>query len=198
MHAPRPAAARSMAPGALVGRADTGAAPWVAFGVVASLVAAYILLALEHTSLALAASALCAAIAITWGLRRSSHVDVEGATTAADGQMSPGSAGLYLTLDDVEVAAVYVLGTELYTHLRGGVGRLSDPLTGDQRHIETCDVSLTWRCQGRRSAARLAGRLNEWEASRAPLRLLAARGRCALLMEDDQHWLALPELRLAS
>src|ERR1700677_564771 len=153
MQAPRPTAARPFAPGALAGRPHPGAAPWVAFGVVASLVAAYILLALEHTSLALAASALCAAIAIAWGLRRSSHVGLEGTATAAAGPMVPTGPGLYLTLDDVEVDAVYVLGSELYAHLRGGVGRLSDPLTGDQRRIETSDVALTRRCQDRRSAA---------------------------------------------
>jgi len=102
----------------------------------------------------------------------------------------------YLDLDAVEVEAVYVLGAEVFTHLKGGVGSLLDPLRGGERHIETTEVSLTWRCQGRRSAAKLADRLNDWEARRAHLRLIAARGRCALLVEDDEHWLALPELRL--
>jgi hypothetical protein len=73
-----------------------------------------------------------------------------------------------------------------------------DPLSGNERHIETSDVSLTWHCQGRRSAAKLADRLNEWEARGAHLRLMAARGRCALLMEDDDRWVALPELRLSA
>jgi hypothetical protein len=105
---------------------------------------------------------------------------------------------LYLDLDAVEVEAVYVLGTELFTHLRGGVGQRKDPLTGDQRHIETSEVSLTWRCHGRRTAEHLADKLNEWEHKQTPLRLLAARGRCALLMEDDDNWVVLPELRLAA
>ncbi len=91
-----------------------------------------------------------------------------------------------------------MLGAEVFTHLTGGVGRVLDPLSGNERHIETSDVSLTWRCHGRRSAAKLADRLNEWEARGAHLRLMAARGRCALLIEDDDHWVALPELRLSA
>jgi hypothetical protein len=110
----------------------------------------------------------------------------------------PGDSDLYLDLDAVEVEAVYILGSELFTHLKGGVGLRKDPVTGDERHIETSEVSLTWRCHGRRSAERLAVRLNVWEARRTPLRLLAAQGRCALLMEDDRNWVQLPELRLAA
>lgn len=110
----------------------------------------------------------------------------------------PGDEDLYLDLDAVEIEAVYVFGTEVFTHLRGGVGQRKDPLTGNQRPIETSEVSLTWRCHGRRTAERLAGRLNQWESNQTPLRLLAARGRCALLMEDDDNWVVLPELRLAA
>ncbi|MGH9105380.1 MAG: hypothetical protein ACRDZX_06000 [Acidimicrobiales bacterium] len=110
----------------------------------------------------------------------------------------PGDPDLYLDLDAVEVNAVYVLGPELFTQLKGGIGQRRDPVTGDQRNIETSDVSLTWRCGGRRSATRLAQQLNQWEARGTLLRLLAARGRCALLMEDDHHWVVLPELRLAA
>jgi len=109
----------------------------------------------------------------------------------------PGDRDLYLDLEAIEVQAVYVMGTELFTHLRGGVGEHKDLATGDQRHIETSDVSLTWRCAGRRTAERLAAQLNAWEARQTPLRLLAASGRCALLMEDDENWVVLPELRLA-
>lgn len=110
----------------------------------------------------------------------------------------PGDVDLYLDLDAVEVYAVYMLGCELFTHLRGGIGERKDPVTGDRRHIETSDVSLTWRCSCRRSARRLAVQLNEWEAKGTPLRLLAARGRCAVLMEDDRRWVVLPELKLAA
>ena len=77
------------------------------------------------------------------------------------------------------------------------MGERRDPSTGDQRHIETSDVSLTWRCGGRRAADKLAAQLNDWESRHTSLRLLAACGRSALLMEDDQNWLVLPELRLA-
>jgi hypothetical protein len=115
-----------------------------------------------------------------------------------DANIGNGEHGRYLDIDAVEVGAVYVLGAEVFTHLTGGVGRVLDPLSGNERHIETSDVSLTWRCQGRRSAAKLADRLNEWESRGAHLRLMAARGRCALLIEDDDHWVALPELRLSA
>lgn len=109
----------------------------------------------------------------------------------------PGDPDLYLDLEEVEVQAVYVVGTELFTQLTGGVGERRDPSTGDQRHIETSDVSLTWRCGGGRAADKLAAQLNDWESRHTSLRLLAACGRSALLMEDDQNWLVLPELRLA-
>ena len=102
---------------------------------------------------------------------------------------------LYLDLDAVEVQAVYVLGAELFTHLRGGIGQRRDPLTGDQRHIEASDVALTWRCTGKRAAERLATQLNYWQAMRTPLRLLAVCGRRASLIEDEEHWVVLPELR---
>ena len=113
-------------------------------------------------------------------------------------QRGQGEPGPHLDIDAVEVEAGYVLGAEVFTHLTGGVGSVLDPLSGNERHIETSDVSLTWRCQGRRSAAKLADRLNEWEARGAHLRLMAARGRCALLIEDDDNWVALPELRLGA
>jgi hypothetical protein len=117
--------------------------------------------------------------------------------TAPD-RPQPGDPDLYLDLDAVEIAAVYLLGVELFAHLRGGIGERRDPLTGDRRPIQTSDVSLTWRCVGHRSASRLAEQLNEWEARRTPLRLLAARGRCALLIENDHNWVVLPELRLGA
>ncbi len=110
----------------------------------------------------------------------------------------PDDPDLYLDLASVEVDAVYVLGPELFAHLKGGTGQRLDPVTGDVQHIETTDVSLTWRCSGPRSATRLAERLNDWEAKGTPLRLLAAYGRPAQLMEDDRNWVALPELRIAS
>lgn len=109
-----------------------------------------------------------------------------------------GDPDLYLDLDAVEVEAVYRIDTELYAHLRGGIGQRVDPSTGDRRCIETSDVSLTWRCSCRRTAERLASQLNYWEARGTPLRLLAIKGRCAVLMEDTTNWVTLPELRLAA
>jgi hypothetical protein len=188
------------------------AAFWVALAVTASLVAVYVLVALGRTPLALEASALCATIAISWGLplSPSSRAPVAGKphrtniglsgphVPPPDATIPPGEPGRYLDIDAVEVEAVYVLGAEVFTQLTGGVGRVLDPLSGHERHIETSDVCLTWRCQGRRSAAKLADRLNEWESRGAHLRLMAARGHCALLIEDDDHWVALPELRLSA
>ncbi len=212
MHAHRPAAAPNSALGGATGYPGQRSACWVTLGVAASLVAVYVLVALGRTSLALGASALCATIAIAWGLPLSPSARAPGAAKPAGtniglsgGHVPPPDAnighrepGRYLDIDAVEVEAVYVLGAEVFTHLRGGVGSVLDPLSGNERHIETSDVSLTWRCQGRRSAAKLADRLNEWEARGLSLRLMAARGHCALLIEDDDHWVALPELRLSA
>jgi hypothetical protein len=211
VRAPKSTAAATSAWGAVTRHPGRRSARWVAPGVAASLVAVYVLLALGPTSLAIGASALCATIAVAWGLPHSASLltsprDVRAKIDAGlpRERRSPGenaaqsSPGRYLDIDAVEVEAVYVLGAEVFTHLTGGVGSILDPLSGNERHIETSDVSLTWRCQGRRSAAKLANRLNEWEARGAHLRLMATRGRCALLIEDDDHWVALPELRLGT
>jgi hypothetical protein len=185
---------------------------WATLGVASSLVSVYVLLALGRSSLALGAAALCAGMAIVWGVRCSKPFWGPGPTATPASTFGPGASGLappagnfgqgdpgrYLDIDAVEVEAVYVLGDEVFTHLTGGVGSILDPLSGDERHIETSDVSLTWRCQGRRSAERLAIRLNEWESRGAHLRLMATRGRCALLIEDDDHWVAIPELHLGA
>lgn len=183
--------------GTLSRRSGKAPALWVALGVVACLVAAYALVALGHVYLALRVSAIGAAIAIAWGLPFSLHLSVPGVAPKLVVHIGPGDPDLYLDLDAIQVEAVYVLGAEVFARLRGGMGRRLDPLTGDQRHIETSDISLTWRCRGLRSAAKLAERLNQWEARGTQLRLLAARGHCALLIEDDQNWLALPEMRIA-
>jgi hypothetical protein len=170
-----------------------------------SLAAVYVLLALGRSALALLAGALCASMAMVWALLfpealRAPAGQVPHMTNIGSpmGDLGADGSGRYLDIDAVEVEAVYVLDAEVFTHPTGGVGSILDPLSGDERHIETSDVSLTWRCQGRRSAAKLAGRLNEWEARGAHLRLMAARGHCALLIEDDDHWVALPELRLTA
>lgn len=216
MHAHKAAAVPTSAFGGATGYKGQRSACWVALGVAASLVAVYVLVALGRTSLALGASALCTTIALAWGLPPSPSARAPGVAKPApkpsgpnigpsgphvpppDANIGHGEPGRYLDIDAVEVEAVYVLGAEVFTHLTGGVGRVLDPLSGNERHIETSDVSLTWRCQGRRSAAKLADRLNEWEARGAHLRLMATRGRCALLIEDDDNWVALPELRLSA
>ena len=173
----------------------------VTLGVAGSLVAVYVLLALGRNSLALAASALCASMAVVWAMLFSAPVRV----LATNYQPGPASAvpwgtsdrdgsGRYLDIDAVEVEAVYVLGSEVFTHLTGGVGSIVDPLSGDERHIETSDVSSTWRCQ-------VGGRRQSWLAgstSGKPEELhLSPDGRprpLRLLIEDDDHWVALPEL----
>jgi hypothetical protein len=212
VHAHKPAAAPTPAVGGATGHPGQRSACWVALGVAASLVAVYVLVALGRTSLALGASALCATIALSWGLPLAPSARAPGAAKPAgtnighsgrhvappSANIGQGEPGRYLDIDAVEVEAVYVLGAEVFTHLTGGVGRVLDPLSGNERHIETSEVSLTWRCQGRRSAAKLADRLNEWESRGAHLRLMATRGRCALLIEDDDNWVALPELRLSA
>jgi len=215
MHAARPSGATT--PG-LEGRTDYAgqrSACWVTLGLAGSLVAVYVLLSLGRPSLALGAGALSASMAIAWAVLFSESLRAPrpavpsgsniGPTLPArnnigmpGGNLGQGGSGRYLDIDAVAVEAVYVIGAEVFTHLTGGVGSILDPLSGDERHIETSGLSLTWRCQRRRSAAKLAGRLNEWEARGAHLRLMAARGSFALLIEDDDHWVVLPELRLSA
>ena len=205
MHAPRPSRGTGPHLGSTSEQLARTAACWVTLGMASSLAAVYVLLALGRSALALVAGALCASMAMVWALLfpealRAPAGQVPHMTNIGSpmGDLGADGSGRYLDIDAVEVEAVYVLDAEVFTHPTGGVGSILDPLSGDERHIETSDVSLTWRCQGRRSAAKLAGRLNEWEARGAHLRLTAARGHCALLIEDDDHWVALPELRLTA
>jgi hypothetical protein len=182
-------------------RANANTRSWLAFGAAACCVLVGSLLIATGAWLP-AAGAIGAGTALAvgwaWPIPAIPKLSRSAIPAQTKHRPRPGDADLYLDLDAVEVEAVYVLGTELFTHLRGGVGQRKDPVTGDQRQIETSEVSLTWRCHGRRTAERLADKLNEWEHQHTPLRLLAARGRCALLMEDDDNWVVLPELRLAA
>jgi hypothetical protein len=68
VHPQRPTAVPSSAIRGATRYPGQRSACWVALGVVASLVAAYVLVAFGRTSVALGASALCATIAIAWGL----------------------------------------------------------------------------------------------------------------------------------
>lgn len=173
---------------------------WVAAALaVGCVVAGGVLLSFGYPVAAAGTIAAGTAISVAWAWPAPRRArPVAAMPQSSKRRPLPGDADLYLDLDAVEVEAVYVLGNELFTHLKGGVGHRKDLVTGDERQIETSEVSLTWRCHGHRSAERLASQLNRWEARRTPLRLLAARGRCALLMEDESNWVVLPELRLAA
>jgi len=96
---------------------------------------------------------------------------------------------LHVCLRGLKVVAVFTLHNEVLACL--GEARLSGALAGypDQECL-----SLTWRCTEGRSATPLVGQLNIWEAAHTPLQLLASAGRSAVLMEDEHHWLRLPEL----
>jgi hypothetical protein len=143
-------------------------------------------------------AAAAAALLVVWGPSLKRPPPLPRLATQLVARAQKGDPDIYLDLDAVEVEAVYLLGSELFAHLKGGVGQRVDPGTGHRRPIQTSDVSLTWRCSGRKMAEKLAGQLNDWESRATPLRLLAARGRCALLMEDDSRWVTLPELKLAA
>ena len=182
-------------------RREPGGPPWLALVVAFGCAGSGVALIASGAVPAGAGLVLAGlAIAVLWFLpvQRRGPLGGNPLSAAVMQRASCGDPDLYLDLDAVEVHAVYRLGPELYAHLRGGIGQRVDPGTGDRRPIETSDVSLTWRCSGRRSAQKLASQLNEWEARHTPLRLLAIRGSCALLIEDDSTWVTLPELRLAA
>jgi hypothetical protein len=109
----------------------------------------------------------------------------------------PGDPDLLFDLDAVEVAGVYLLARHLMAYLRSDGGFCGDDLARGHGGGDVGYVYLTWRCAGRGEATRLARQLNAWQISRTPLRLLAAKGRCAVLMEDERRWLTLPELAAA-
>ena len=162
------------------------------------MVAGTILLAFGFALPAAGSIGAGAALATAWLRRhpgRAWHRPTHPITPACTIGPVPRQSDLYLDLAEVEVEAVYLLGAELFTSLRGGNGKRIDPVTGNQRHIETSDVSVIWHCHGRRMATRQAGKLNEWQAKKTPLRLFAARGSAALLVESDMSWIALPEVK---
>jgi len=109
-----------------------------------------------------------------------------------------GDANLYLELAGLQVDAVCVLRAELFVHCSGGAGYRRDPVTGSRRPLTTKDITLTWRCTSRRRAKRTAMQFNRWQAGATSLSLLAASGRSAFLMQDEQSWVRLPELHLAT
>jgi hypothetical protein len=119
--------------------------------------------------------------------------------TGATNRAHPGDPDLLLDLPAVEVAGVFALGRDILACLSrtcpcggdGGAEGFHGPNERDR-------FFLSWRCASRCAAARLARQLGEWQTVRAPLRLLAAKGRCAVLMEDEHCWLTLPELSVAS
>jgi hypothetical protein len=107
----------------------------------------------------------------------------------------PGDSDLCLDIDATQVMGVFSVGPELLACLHGGAGFRCDPGAGEHRSCQIDEVAIAWRCTGRRAARKLARQLNAWQVARTPLRLLSARGRCAVLMEDERIWLALPEIR---
>lgn len=180
------------------GRRDKGVV-WPAMVVAAGCLAACVGLVTMGVVLpGLAFGLIGLAVAIVWGAPGRPLRAKAGARAPLAARVVQDDPDIYLDLDAVQVHAVYQLGAELYAHLRGGVGKRVDPATGARRPIETSDVSLTWRCSGRRTADRLAHQLNRWQAQGTLLRLLALRGRSALLIEDTDVWVSLPELRLAA
>lgn len=186
-------------PSSDLGGAERARTPWPALAIACACIAAGAGLAGTGSVLpGLGVGLAGVAAAILWVVPGQAGTGRSRLGAEMVARASQGDPDLYLDLDAVEVHAVYQLGTEIYAHLRGGVGQRADPVTGSRRPIETSDVSLTWRCSGRRSADRLASQLNEWESKGTPLRLLAMRGRSALLIEDDNVWVSLPELRLAA
>jgi hypothetical protein len=170
----------------------------VAGAVLVPFMLADLVLGLASAAVATAVATLLLCVVVTRPSIPSSDVFADSITRRSVDRARPGDVDLALDLDAVAVDAVYVVGSELLAHLSGGIGQRRDPLTGEQRQLEATDVTLTWRCTGARNAARLARQLNQWQARQTPLRLLAARGRCASLIEDNHVWVVLPELRLAA
>ncbi len=107
----------------------------------------------------------------------------------------PDDPDLCLDINAVQVMSVFTIGPEILACLHGGTGFRGDPEVAGHEPCQIDDAAITWRCAGRRAASRLARQLNNWQAGRTPLRLLSARGRCTVLMEDERSWLALPEIR---
>jgi hypothetical protein len=108
----------------------------------------------------------------------------------------PGDPDLCLDVEATEVTGVFAVGPEILACLHGGSGFCTGSDADGHKSCRIDDMAITWRCEGRRAARRLARQLNAWESARTPLRLLSAEGRCAVLMEDERSWLTLPEIRV--
>ena len=106
----------------------------------------------------------------------------------------PEDSQLRLLLRGLKVAAVFRYNKEVLVHLMAGFSSCpaNELLAPGCREAE--GIYLTWRCAGTPSSARLMTQLSTWQEKETLLRLVACRGRAAVLMEDEQHWLRLPEL----
>jgi hypothetical protein len=134
MHAPRATGATGPDLGSTSEYPGRTSARWLTLGVAGSLLAVYVLLALGRSSLALGASALCASMAIVWAVLFSEPLRAPGGEVPAGSNVGPSTgnlgqdgSGSYLDIHAVEVKAVYLLGDEVFTHLKGGVGSILGP-----------------------------------------------------------------------
>jgi hypothetical protein len=107
----------------------------------------------------------------------------------------PGDPDLCLDVAATEVRGVFSVGREILACLHGGTGFRAGPEAHGREFCQIDDVAITWRCPCRRAARKFVRQLNAWQAAQAPLRLLSATGRCAVLMKDERSWLTLPEIR---
>jgi hypothetical protein len=102
--------------------------------------------------------------------------------------------GLLVRVDGLKVTAVFVLGREVLACLDGGEGYRSNAKGGlREGWPEGKPIFLTWHGQGGCSVAKLVERLKTWQAAGTTLCLLGAKG-CSSLVQDDRHWVDIPEL----
>jgi hypothetical protein len=118
--------------------------------------------------------------------------------TGATDRAHPGDPDLLFDEQYIEVAGAYRLGRDLLAYLSRGSRRSPECEADCHGPDEVDSFFLSWRCASPCVAAKLSRQLAAWQAARTPLRLLAAKGRCSVLMEDEHRWLTLPELSATS
>lgn len=165
-------------PACMVGAALAGGAPWAAGGPFAGGVA-WLLGAM---------ACVLAGLAVLWRLCLLSpaHLPtidlVAGHTRSREGC----SCDAVLEVASLRVGGAYCLGAEILAYFERGAGGGCEPLA----------LFLSWRAGNRRLALRQWRQLARWQSLGTVLRLSAARGRPAFVVQDARCWLSLPELHL--
>ena len=166
------------APACMIGAALAGGAPWAAGNPLAGRVP-WLLAAMVCT---------VAALAVLWllCLRAPSQQPTIDLLTGHTRLREGCGCAAVLELGPLHVGGAYCLGTEILAYFERPLDSACEPLA----------LFLSWRAGNRHLALRQWRQLARWQSLGTALRLSAASGLPAFVVQDAMTWLSLPELHL--